>query len=76
VAIKHFARYLRVAGLIGADQAEMRQAVEKQEAAESGEQQHVSASAIRHAAWLRAAEIDGLPMDKRGDGFCEVVVGM
>jgi len=54
----------------------MRQAVEKQEAAESGEQQHVSASAIRHAAWLRAAEIDGLPMDKRGDGFCEVVVGM
>ena len=48
VALQHLARDLRVARLIGADQAERSQAVEEEERAEAGDQQGVCAGASGH----------------------------
>ena len=44
---QHFAGNLSVAGLVGADQSEVRESEEKEEAAKSGEQQNIG----REARW-------------------------
>src|SRR5208282_1238597 len=42
-ALEHFARYLRVAGFVGAKQAEGAETVEEKESAERHQQQHIGA---------------------------------
>jgi hypothetical protein len=48
VALEHFARYLRVAWLIGSDQPKVCQAVKKEKGAESHKQESIGASARLH----------------------------
>ena len=43
-AVKHFARHLRIAGFVGAKQAECPKSIEKKESAERRQQQQVGAS--------------------------------
>ena len=61
-AIKHFARHLRVAGFIGADQAKRPEAIEEKESAERRQQQNVGAGS-------RIRSLFHLPLAGRPDCF-------
>ena len=47
-ALEHFARHLRIAGFVGAEQAEGAEAIKEEESAERCQQQHVGA-----ISWIR-----------------------
>jgi hypothetical protein len=48
MALEHFARHLRVTGLVRANQSKLTRSVEKQKRAEACQQQRIGASAIGH----------------------------
>jgi hypothetical protein len=59
MALQHFARYLRVARLIGANQTKLSQAVKKQESAKARKQQRVGAGTISHRVESQAVTYTG-----------------